>query len=104
MVDIDPRMRLEALLTEYSTRAEAIERDLSRVHAQSFSEQATERQNDMVLQGLLADARASILEVKQALMRLDAGTYGECAQCAEPIKAERLEALPATPLCINCAD
>ncbi len=70
----------------------------------SFSEQATERQNDMVLQGLLVDARASVKEVQQAIERLDAGTYGECEKCGEPISAARLEALPATPFCINCAD
>ena len=73
------------------------------MHAQSFSEQATERQNDMVLQGLLADARASVKEVQLALERLDAGTYGECTKCGEPINTARLEALPAARLCINCA-
>ena len=104
MTELDPRMRLQALAAEYTTRAEVIERDLSREHAQSFSEQATERQNDMVLQGLLADARASVQEVKQALERLDAGTYGECDKCGEPISAARLEALPAAQYCINCAD
>ncbi len=104
MTAIDLRMRLEALATEYATRAEAIERDLSRAHAQSFSEQATERQNDMVLQGLLADARGSVKEVQQALTRLDDGTYGECKKCGESISAARLEALPSAPFCINCAD
>ena len=104
MTAIDPRMRLQALAIEYATRAEAIERDLSRTHAQSFSEQATARQNDMVLQGLLVDARASVKEVQQAIERLDAGTYGECEKCGEPISAARLEALPSTPFCINCAD
>ena len=104
MTAIDPRMRLQALAIEYATRAEAIERGLSRTHAQSFCEQATERQNDMVLQGLLVDARASVKEVQQAIERLDAGTYGECEKCGEPISAARLEALPATPFCINCAD
>lgn len=104
MTGIEPRMRLQALATEYATRAEAIERDLSRTHAQSFSEQATERQNDMVLQGLLADALASVKEVQQALLRLDDGRYGECEKCGELINAARLEALPAAPFCINCAD
>ncbi|WP_205341170.1 TraR/DksA family transcriptional regulator [Denitrificimonas caeni] len=104
MTDIKLRARLEALASEYSNRADAIERDLSREHAQSFSEQATERQNDMVLQGLLADARASNKEVQQALVRLDEGTYGECEKCGEPISAARLEALPAASFCINCAD
>lgn len=104
MAQLAPRARLEALLVEYSTRAAAIERDLSREHAQSFSEQATERQNDMVLQGLLADARTSVKEVQHAIERLEAGTYGECTACGESINQARLEALPAAQLCINCAD
>lgn len=104
MTEINPRIRLEALASEYTTRAEAIERDLSRTHAQSFSEQATQRQNDMVLQGLLADARTSLKDVQKALTRLDDGSYGECEKCGEPISAARLAAVPAAPFCINCAD
>ena len=104
MTAINPRERLEALAAEYNVRAAAIERDLSREHAQSYSEQATERQNDMVLQGLLADARAGLKEVQHALARVDEGTYGECEKCGELINSARLEALPATPFCINCAD
>ena len=104
MITAEVRTRLNSLAYEYNVRAAGIERDLSREHAQSFSEQATERQNDMVLQGLLADARVSIKEVQQALERLDNGTYGECEKCGEPINTARLDALPAAPLCINCAD
>lgn len=104
MTKVDPRKRLEALANEYQVRAEAIERDLSREHAQSFSEQATERQNDMVLQGLLVDARTSYQEVQLALQRIEDGTYGECEQCGEAISSARLEAMPAARLCINCAD
>lgn len=103
MTKVDPRKRLAALANEYQVRAEAIERDLSREHAQSFSEQATERQNDMVLQGLLVDARASYQEVQLALQRIEDGTYGECEQCGEAINSARLEAMPAARLCINCA-
>ncbi len=104
MITAEVRTRLNSLAYEYNVRAAAIERDLSREHAQSFSEQATERQNDMVLQGLLADARASIKQVQQAIERLNNDTYGECTKCGEMINPERLAALPAAPLCINCAD
>lgn len=100
----DPRTRLNSIAHEYNVRAAAIERDLSREHAQSFSEQATERQNDMVLRGLLADARSGLKEVQDALERLNQGTYGECEKCGEQISSERLAALPAAALCINCAD
>ena len=42
-------------------------------------------------------------DVEHALSRLDAGTYGTCEQCGEPIAAARLEAMPATRFCITHA-
>ena len=38
-----------------------------------------------------------------ALARIDAGDYGHCAACGEPIDRRRLAHEPATPLCIDCA-
>jgi len=40
--------------------------------------------------------------VRQALSRIDQGTYGLCLNCEEEISAKRLNALPWTPLCITC--
>jgi DnaK suppressor protein len=40
--------------------------------------------------------------VRQALSRIDEGTYGSCLNCEEEIGAKRLNALPWTPLCITC--
>jgi RNA polymerase-binding transcription factor DksA len=40
--------------------------------------------------------------VEQALARMDAGTYGLCERCGQPIDEERLDALPAVRLCLNC--
>jgi RNA polymerase-binding transcription factor DksA len=53
----------------------------------------------------LAHARAldTIENVERALLRLRYGTYGRCEDCGSVIGASRLEALPATPYCINCA-
>lgn len=49
----------------------------------------------------LADVLEAQLElVDEALRRLDAGTYGNCSVCGEPISAERLDAMPATDRCI----
>jgi len=52
---------------------------------------------------LAEDARSTLVEVDAALARLDAGTYGRCASCGGAIGAARLDALPATPTCIDCA-
>ncbi len=35
-----------------------------------------------------------VADIDQALLRMDEGTYGECARCGKPIDERRLEALP----------
>ena len=43
------------------------------------------------------------VRIESALRRMDAGEYGDCLCCEEPIAAARLFADPATTLCIRCA-
>jgi DnaK suppressor protein len=40
--------------------------------------------------------------VVRALRRLDAGSYGICCSCDEPIEPARLTALPEAAECIDC--
>lgn len=40
--------------------------------------------------------------IEQALRRMGDGTYGECAECGEPISMKRLRALPAALRCATC--
>jgi len=51
----------------------------------------------------LRDHNQLLIEgVDAALARLDAGTWGVCTSCGNPIAPERLEALPTAALCIDC--
>ncbi|MCX7842018.1 MAG: TraR/DksA C4-type zinc finger protein [Clostridia bacterium] len=43
-------------------------------------------------------------EIDEALHRIDEGTFGKCALCGKDIGLERLEALPYTEVCIECAN
>ena len=43
-------------------------------------------------------------EVNDALLRIDRGTYGVCAECEEPISAKRLDALPWARYCVTCQE
>jgi RNA polymerase-binding transcription factor len=52
---------------------------------------------------LLEQARARLEDVDAAVVRLNAGTYGICERCEQPIAPERLEARPAARTCISCA-
>jgi RNA polymerase-binding protein DksA len=51
---------------------------------------------------MLDQLEDQLIETKEALQRIEDGTYGRCTNCGEFILPERLEALPAAPLCINC--
>jgi DnaK suppressor protein len=37
-----------------------------------------------------------------ALGRIQAGTYGTCVECGEPIRPARLRALPEVETCVGC--
>ncbi len=95
---------LDSLLRDYTTRAEAIRRDLGRTHSADFAEQAQQRQNDEVLEALLAEAEQGLVRVRQAQQRLAEGRYGECLCCGEPIDAARLAAMPVAEYCLHCAE
>jgi len=47
--------------------------------------------------------RMHILAINSALARIENGDYGDCYDCGEIINPKRLEADPATRLCISCA-
>jgi len=46
--------------------------------------------------------RKLIMKVKEALDRIDNGTFGICESCGKPISEKRLMARPVTTLCIEC--
>jgi DnaK suppressor protein len=54
-------------------------------------------------EALIGQATNRLAEIDAALARLDAGTYGTCEVCGQPIGTARLEARPAARTCINCA-
>ena len=45
----------------------------------------------------------SIADIDRALEKLDEGSYGRCDDCEEVIPPARLEAIPATSLCVQCS-
>jgi DnaK suppressor protein len=44
----------------------------------------------------------TLARIDQALLRLDAGKYGSCAECEEEISEQRLRALPFAVRCQSC--
>ena len=50
----------------------------------------------------LARAGETLADIRNALDRLDAGTYGSCQACGLAVPHERLEAIPSARLCVAC--
>ncbi|MFC8129227.1 TraR/DksA family transcriptional regulator [Streptomyces sp. NPDC057302] len=51
---------------------------------------------------LAANAREMLEQTERALERLDAGTYGICENCGNPIGKARMQAFPRATLCMDC--
>ena len=62
---------------------------------------------DAIQQQQMAKANRAALEIRRqqvaaALAAIEAGSYGACKRCEEPIELARLRARPETPLCLGC--
>lgn len=98
------KARLEAQLAELKERQERIAQDLAEPLNADSSEQAVELEDDASLEGQAALVAREIGSVNRALLRVETGTYGECARCGAEIAPKRLEVRPEASLCISCAN
>ena len=64
-------------------------------------QQATERELAL---GRLERESQRLREVRDALCRIDAGTFGLRLECGQDIKPKRLAAVPWSPSCIICQE
>jgi DnaK suppressor protein len=72
-------------------------------YSADFAEQATEMENNEVVEALDAENRVTLQETKLALARIDTGEFGNCTDCGAEIDGDRLFAIPHVRFCINCA-
>ncbi|NTW15483.1 MAG: hypothetical protein HGA38_03875 [Candidatus Moranbacteria bacterium] len=80
---------------EYEARYEDIgtDRDDNATEVEQYSDNVALEEN----------LESQLNEVKEALGRIEAGTYGICAECGQEIEEGRLRAYPAAKECISCA-
>lgn len=99
------RQRLLTIRAELEARLVRTHKHLHREEALSpnFHEQAIETRNDAVVNVLEDAAQVELRKLDHALLRLERGDYERCSNCSKAIGAQRLEALPWTDVCINCA-
>ena len=63
------------------------------------ADEAAELEKRLALEKRLGE---SLNEVEHAIEKYEAGTYGLCDSCGQPIEQARLEAIPQASLCMKC--
>ena len=97
------RTALLKRLGELDSRLHKIEAELDAPHSKDWDDAAIETEGDQVLEHLGQSGQDEIARIRAALQRMRDGSYGECVRCGERISAERLNVLPETPFCKDCA-
>jgi DnaK suppressor protein len=63
------------------------------------SSKVAQREHDLAL---TQNTRGLLEQTERALSRINAGTYGVCESCGEPVGKARLQAFPRATLCVKC--
>ncbi|MDF2559319.1 MAG: molecular chaperone DnaK [Microbacterium sp.] len=109
----DPRERLLVLRAQAEARVQATAATLDELtHDRAGSNDDDEHDPEGVtlssewsrLTGLADAAASELRQVDDALARVDAGTYGVCANCGKAIPEARLQARPFAEYCVTCAE
>lgn len=103
---VSAKKNLETMRQQLIARVGRIEEHIRRdgkALDQDSEEAVVERENDAVLDGLDAQGREELAQIDHALQRIASGQYQVCSRCGATIGAERLQLLPFTTVCVNCA-
>ncbi|AMV38503.1 TraR/DksA family transcriptional regulator [Planctomyces sp. SH-PL62] len=105
LVDLDDRLRGNVdRMTDEALRRNQNEAstNLSNVPLH-MADVGTENYDQEFTLGLIENEQETLKLIGEALGRVRDGHYGRCLECEQPVARARLEALPYTRYCIECA-
>ena len=97
------RQALEERKAYLIGQIDAMAADLGATPDPDWEDRAVDLADDEVQETLSGADAEELRAIDAALARIGAGTYGRCVRCGDSIAAERLNLLPQTPFCSDCA-
>ena len=86
------------------TEAELTSRERDAEATQDSADMAANSYTKELLISMSANDRRLLGLIDEALKRVEAGEYGECVNCGEPVQEKRLDAVPWARYCLRCQD
>ncbi len=99
------RLELQRQLDEMMAEAERTVVDMTTIGEENFpdpTDRALLESNRNFTLRLRDRDRKLVAKIKEAVKRIEKGTFGVCEGCGGAIEEKRLIARPVTSLCIDC--
>lgn len=94
----------KTILSAELAKARSAEEETTEESTQDIADKAVSSYTREFLYSLTDGERTVILQIDEALNRIDDGAYGFCLNCGTAISEKRLVAVPWTPHCVDCQE
>jgi len=85
-------------------KTRSAEEETTEESTQDIADKAVSSYTREFLYSLTDGERSTLLQIDDALNRIDDVTYGMCINCGQAIAEKRLTAVPWTPYCVDCQE
>jgi DnaK suppressor protein len=91
-------------LSQEIAKTRSAEEETTEESTQDIADKAVSSYTREFLYSLTDGERGTLLQIDEALARIDEGSYGFCTNCGQPIAEKRLTAVPWAPYCVDCQE
>jgi DnaK suppressor protein len=94
----------KASLSSDLAKTRSAEEETSDEATQDIADKAVSSYTREFLYSLTDGERSTLLQIDDAIARIDDASYGLCINCGQPMAEKRLTAVPWAPYCVDCQE
>ena len=94
----------KASLSQEIAKTRSAEEETTEESTQDIADKAVSSYTREFLYSLTDGERGTLLQIDEALVRVDEGSFGFCTNCGQPMAEKRLTAVPWAPYCVDCQE
>jgi DnaK suppressor protein len=94
----------KATLSAEIAKTRSAEEETTEESTQDIADKAVSSYTREFLYSLTDGERSTLLQIDDALVRIDESSYGLCLNCGSLMTEKRLNAVPWAPYCLDCQE